>query len=152
LPPGLAHDAAEGEGGVPPLLLDDVRVAVDADGVFTEDPFSAIGVKVFGGHRGTGLAIMIDLLAGAIGSASAGQENYGRWGVIAIILRAGSFRAEESYLRDIRQTLDNLKSALPSQGEGRYPGSEAEKNLRRSLRQGYISLDKRVIRLLDVSA
>lgn len=124
-------------------------IAMDAAGCYTDDPHAAIGLKIFGGHRGTGLSIMIDLLAGGLGGSSAHQEQFGRWGVIAVIFQIEAFRAKESYLHNVRQTLDSLRSALAAQGESRYPGSESEKSLRNSLRQGWVELDARIVRLLD---
>lgn len=126
-----------------------VGLAHDEHGHHTENPHEAVGLKIFGGHRGTGLAIMIEVLAGALGSTSLGNDQASRWGVMALLVRAAAFRSAADYFRDVQATFESLRCAQSASSPVRYPGSEAGKALSRALKRGWVDLDKRVATLLD---
>lgn len=127
-------------------------VAFDGAGLPTEDPQETVGLKVFGGHKGTGLAIMVDVLAGALGAVSSTASQSGRWGVVAVLVRADVRHSAAVYLNHAGETLNALRAATSPGSSVRYPGSEAHRSLGLSLERGWVNLDPRVMQLLDVTS
>jgi hydroxycarboxylate dehydrogenase B len=159
--------------GQPPLVLDmatsaialgKVRVAhmkgepvpdgalVDHEGVPTNDPavmyrepFGALGP--FGGHKGYGLAVMCELLGGALAGEWTAQPGNPRDNTIVnhmlmFVLDPAAFGGAERFHDEVREMVDYLHSSTPARGfdRVRVPGEPEQESLT-ARRQGGIPID-----------
>jgi LDH2 family malate/lactate/ureidoglycolate dehydrogenase len=91
----------------------DAGLITDKDGKETTDPadfYEGGAIKTIGGHRGSALSIMIEILAGILpgGRCSAFDDYIEGNGVLFIVLKRDLFRSEE----DVDQDVDLLYSAV----------------------------------------
>ena len=86
-----------------------------------------------GGHKGSGLAMMCELLAGALTGSGATGPGYDRIynGMLSIYMCRDRFGAEDDYAQELRRYVDYVKSAKPTVegGEVLVPG-EPESRMR----------------------
>jgi len=120
---------AKGEKVAPGLIL-------DKNGLPSQDPeaFYDDGVLLtFGGHKGYGLSVMIDLLGGALsGMGAASLPGYGGGnGTLLIALNIPPFISKETFTTQAEGLYNNIKQAPPAPGfsEVMVPG-EPEWNTR----------------------
>jgi L-2-hydroxycarboxylate dehydrogenase (NAD+) len=101
----------------------------------------------FAGHKGSGIAMMIDLLAGVLSGAGFGKqvrsmyvpgETRGDVGQVLIALRVSAFLASSEYERRYALWYDTLKASKPAQGHDavKIPGERSAAHARRQLRHG----------------
>lgn len=123
---------------------------IDADGALSDDPRVLYGardattafdfrngtgaIRAMGEHKGSGLALMCELLAGALtgsGCAGPGERRIAN-GMLSIYMAADVFSSDGFFAREMRQYLDFFKSAKPvtPDGEILVPG-EPERRLRK---------------------
>lgn len=109
---------------------------IDDGGQLTEDPAALYGeaspeaapnhrngtgaIRAMGEHKGSGLALMCELLGGALtGNGAAGPAD-GRTfanGMLSIYLTPAAFMEEENFFAaEVRQYVDHVKSAAPAAG------------------------------------
>jgi uncharacterized oxidoreductase len=153
--------------GRPPLLLDisactiaegKIRVAlnkgvavpegclIDAQGRPTTDPrvFYAEppgSILSIGGHKGYGLAVLCEVLAGALtGGGCSNPANAGRVinGMLSIFLDIGCFQEEIAFAAEIERFIAWVKSSAKSTPDGEIlmPGEIEERTKARRLRDG----------------
>ena len=106
-------------------------VAFGKDGNFTRDPSEALeyGFATFGGHKGAGLALMVELLAGVLpGAAVLGQCDSKKaaknWGHILIAVQPESLVDDfatkaESVMRAVKESAPEGKIRLPGESSAR---------------------------------
>ncbi len=122
--------AATGGKPVPPGSL------IDADGTLSNDPKVLYGsadptrssdmrngsgaLRAMGEHKGSGLSLMCELLAGALtGSGCAGPDKqHVVNGMLSIYMAVEFFNADGSVAAELRQSLDFFKSAKPAKPDG----------------------------------
>ncbi|MEQ9560566.1 MAG: malate/lactate/ureidoglycolate dehydrogenase [Rhodospirillales bacterium] len=96
-----------------------------------------------GGHKGSGLALMCELLAGALTGSGATGPGYDKIynGMLSIYMSRDRFGAEDDYARELRRYVDYVKSAKPVAGGGEVlvPG-EPEARMRDARRKDGIPL------------
>jgi uncharacterized oxidoreductase len=90
-------------------------------------------IRAFGEHKGSGLALMCELLAGALtgsGTAGPGQRRFCN-GMLSIYMQPGYFGSNEAFAAETRAYLEFFKSARPASpnGEVLLPG-EPERRIR----------------------
>jgi uncharacterized oxidoreductase len=127
---------AKGEMIAPGLLL-------NSDGQESTNPadFYSGGVLLpFGGHKGYGLSVMIELLGGALsGKAPAPLPEYGGGnGTLLLALTIGPFVPVEQFIDQTRRFEDELKATPPAEGatEVLLPGEPEMRERRRRIRDG----------------
>ncbi|GAA5156065.1 Ldh family oxidoreductase [Amycolatopsis dongchuanensis] len=93
-------------------------VAFDAAGTPTTDPAAALAgaFAPWGGHRGSGLAIVVQLLGVLAGSPILPGE-LSDFGFLAIALRPGLLRSAEDFKRDVSAYAQAIRATRPS-GDG----------------------------------
>lgn len=122
---------------------------IDPDGEFSTDPRTLYGdtppghtpharngagsIRAMGEHKGSGLAFMCELLAGALtgsGCAGPGERRIGN-GMLSIYMDLDYFTSDHDYALEVRRYIEFFKSARPAQagGEVLLPG-EAERRTR----------------------
>ncbi|MBI1801648.1 MAG: Ldh family oxidoreductase [Chloroflexi bacterium] len=94
---------------------------LDSEGAPSDDPnafFNGGTLLTFGGHKGYGLSVMIEILAGLLsGSGSAIFDEFrGGNGVFMLALAPHFFRPSEAFLADVRRLIDALRATPPRDG------------------------------------
>lgn len=126
----LPGDALIGpDGGVsgdPGLLYGDVDPAVNPG-----DRRGPGAIRTMGEHKGSGLAFMCELLAGALTGSKCTGPDYPRvWnGMLSIYMSAERFDTEDIYASEIKRYIDYVKSANPAEkgGEVLVPGEPEQR-------------------------
>jgi len=117
---GVLSAKAKGEP-LPP------NVAYDKEGNWTTDAAEAMegGIATFGGHKGAGLAITVELLAGALtGAAVLGmchsKKTAKNWGHLMIAIRPNAF------VHDFEKRVDSVIQTVKNSGPNiRIPGENS---------------------------
>jgi LDH2 family malate/lactate/ureidoglycolate dehydrogenase len=120
LPPGWAVDRTGRAARETASLLDDMFHRVGG-GIL---PLGGEGEK-FGGHKGYGLAIMVDILCGVLCGAPFGPEladtatSSARVGHFFGAVRIDTFRDPQAFRQDMDRMLQGLRACPPAEGEER---------------------------------
>ena len=134
--------------------------ALDENGVPTSDPNAALaGVTLpMAGHKGYGIALMMDVLAGvlsgsAFGSAVAGpfqSERPGRVGHFVLALNIEAFMPLEEFEERQNELIGSLKRSSPADGFGDiyYPGEPEAAHCEKALKSG-INLPIETVKALE---
>ena len=169
--------------GGPPIILDmsactiaegKIRVAlnkgvavpenciIDAQGrpttdprVFYADPPGAI--LSIAGHKGYGLAVLCEVLAGALtGGGCSNPQNAGRVvnGMLSILLDPSFFQTDPAFAGEIRRFVDWVKSSekVVKDGQILMPGEIEEQTKARRLREGIDIDDTTWSQILDTAS
>jgi len=117
----------------------DPALAFDADGRPTDDPDAALhgGVLPFGGHKGSGLALMTQILAGVLAGAAAVPEPGHDYGMLIAAIDPTIFSDAISFKRDIHALADRIRTSRPAGDAAvRLPGDRAWQARRHRLARG----------------
>jgi L-2-hydroxycarboxylate dehydrogenase (NAD+) len=130
-----------------PLPLD---MAYDGQGNPTTDPKAALqgGLLPFAGHKGSGLAFVIEILAGALTGSKVGGIVPGGWGSLIFLLRPTIFRSAEAFSADLEKCLSELKS---HRADSWYPGEHSQHIHTMNMRDGRINVPEQVLQELRLS-
>ena len=114
--------------------------ALDKAGNPTDDPAEVRegALLSFGEHKGYALAVMVQLLAGALTGAASVPETHRDYGILLIGFRPDAFTSDDAYAAGVRELWDRLKSARRRKGfdEILLPGERAYRERERRLREG----------------
>jgi LDH2 family malate/lactate/ureidoglycolate dehydrogenase len=139
--------------------------ALDEDGADTTDPAAALrGVVLpMGGHKGYGLAVVNEVLAGVLAGATLavdmprdflqeGSRVLDRWrsGLLAIAIEVGSFLDPDEFLDQVGSLLAQLRSSRPAPGSAGVlvPGDVELERRAAQLQQG-VEVGAPVVAALD---
>jgi uncharacterized oxidoreductase len=107
----------------------DAGLIIDKEGKETTDPadfYNGGAIKTIGGHRGSALSIMIEILAGILpgGRCSAFDDYVEGNGVLFVVLKRDLFRSEEDVDRDLDLLYSVITGAKKAVGVDRiwFPG------------------------------
>lgn len=121
-------------------------VAYDADGQPTTDPTAALkgAIRTFGGHKGGGLALMVELLTGALVGTS--RDANGRkidWGTLIMLIDPALLTDLDGFTERVTRTIELVKSAerLSGVDEIYLPGERGDRQAAAVLQSGMIELD-----------
>jgi uncharacterized oxidoreductase len=123
---------------------------IDARGRPTNDPKTFYGpppgaILPFGGHKGYGLGIVAEMLAGALTGGSCSTPGVTRVvnNMLTIVLDPSFFQSEEEFAREAARFIAFVKSSekVFPDGDILMPGEPEERNKARRLRDG-IELDE----------
>lgn len=95
------------------------ETAYDKEGNPTRDPFKAMegAMAVWGGHKGSGLAIAIQLL-GALAGAPAHTSESGDWGLMVIAMDPEMFRPLDEFKKEVDDYSTSIRQSRPLAGNG----------------------------------
>lgn len=125
--------------------------ALGTDGYPTTDPAEAIkagALLPMGGHKGSGISIIIDSLCGVLSGGSTAKhvredpDSGPDVGHFFVALNIEAFRSVEDFKKDSARMCDDLKNAKPRPGveevfiPGEQAAKKAEKNLSRGIQIG----------------
>lgn len=139
LPDGWAADARGRHASDAPSLLDSMN-RYAGGGLH---PLGGAGTP-FGGQKGYGLAVMVDILCGALAGHAFGQhvrdnaDSAGRVGHFFAAFRIDMFRPAQEFRRDMDQLLEELRTSPPAEGRERvyYAGLKEIEAEEASARRG----------------
>ena len=88
-------------------------VAISKEGKPTTDPQEAIegAMLPFGGYKGSGLGIIIELLGGALVGAKVGKTVPGNRGMVFIAIQCDLFVSKEKFLDDVSKFIYEVKNS-----------------------------------------
>ncbi len=119
-------------------------VAIDKEGNITTDPEKAIegGLLTIAGHKGSGLAFIVELLGGALTKSRVGTAIKGGWGSFFILIDPSLFRDLQEFKNDVETAIKELKSLPRVKGveEIFYPGEQSQKLRQKQLETGEIEI------------
>jgi LDH2 family malate/lactate/ureidoglycolate dehydrogenase len=129
-------------------------IALDDAGQPTTDPGKILnggGVLPFAGHKGSGLAFIIELLAGALTGSSVGEAVPGGWGSFYILINPELFRPIAEFKTDVQKGIDELKSLPKARGfaEILYPGERANMVRQNHLESGEFAVSEKLFDSLN---
>ena len=107
--------------------------AIDAKGCETTDPSQAVAVHPFGGYKGSGLGIMIDVLCAMLTQSPYGPDIPSMYGDLTKQRALGGlvgaidisrFLSTDAFRKRVSQMIESIGNLTPSQPDGRvlYPG------------------------------
>lgn len=128
----LPENALVGPGGIqsgdPALLYGDADPATNPG-----DRRGPGAIRTMGEHKGSGLALMCELLAGALTGSKCTGFDYPRvWnGMLSIYMSTERFDTDDSYATELKRYIDFVKNTSPAEdnGEVLVPG-EPEQRMR----------------------
>ncbi len=122
-------------------------LAVDGDGVPTTDPESAMAgaLLTFGGHKGAGLALMVEMLtgplvgAGVVGDADASSNR----GLAFVAIRPSALVDQKIFDDAVDRLCRRIRAGRPAPGGGpvTLPGDRSRARLKRYQDAGTIEID-----------
>jgi uncharacterized oxidoreductase len=144
---------------------------VSEAGELTDDPSALYGVpppgqypdprrgggalRTFGEHKGSGLALACDLLAGALGGSHHSRQSAGRIhnGMLSIYLDPERFDTENTFYRDVNDYIDWIRSCQPIASDAPViiPGDK-ERKLTRERAENGVPLPEEVWESIRVAA
>jgi delta1-piperideine-2-carboxylate reductase len=123
--------------------------AYDGDGVPTTDADSVLdggSLRVWGGHRGSGLALVVQTLGILVGGMPFPRDNEGM-GFLFIAIRPDLFGEAQQFLHEVSAYADAVRSARTEPGADpvRVPFERSASSRRASLRRGTLRVDRRIV-------
>ncbi len=120
-------------------------VAIDSSGKPTTDPAKVAdggGLLPFFGHKGSGLAFIVELLAGALTGSRVGNNVSGGWGSFYILIDPTMFRPLPEFITDVETAIKELKSAPRAKGfkEVFFAGEQSNNLRNKHLTDGFFDV------------
>lgn len=128
-------------------------VAIDSEGNMTIDPAKAMegGILPIAGHKGSGLAFIVELLGGALTNSRVGGAVDGGWGSFYILINPAIFRDINDFKSDVQKAIDELKNAPKAKGvkEIFFPGEQSALKRKKNLEANEINLSEKLMTELE---
>ena len=123
-------------------------VALDAEGNITTDPSKAMegGLLPFSGHKGSGLAFIVELLGGALTGSRVGNNVPGGWGSFYILIDPTLFRPLSDFKNDVQTAIKELKDSPKMKGfqEIYFAGEHSYKIRQENITNGTIDITEKL--------
>jgi len=105
-------------------------VAIDGEGNATIDPVKAMegGILPIAGHKGSGLAFIVELLGGGLSNSRIGGTVKGGWGSFYILIDPTMFRDLKDFKDEVQSAINEMKPLPRPYGRG-FSFSNAEQRL-----------------------
>lgn len=130
-------------------------IAYDEFGQPTTDPSAALrgAIRVFDrGYKGSHLAFMVELLAGAFtGAAMEDKAQAKNWGSLIIVIRPDILGDADDFLQRATEMCDRVKRAklLPTEEELFLPGERGDRLEAENIAAGTLEIDEAVFQKLS---
>jgi L-2-hydroxycarboxylate dehydrogenase (NAD+) len=133
----------------------DETLALDANGHPTSDPKAAMkgAVKPLGEHKGYGLALMAQILSGALVGAATIPEPGLDYGYLILVVNPAIFVPVVQFKREVWRLVERVKASrrLPGVVEILVPGERAFRERERRRREG-VDVDEALFREMEALA
>lgn len=131
-------------------------VAIDSGGRPTLDPVAALegAFLPWGGHRGSGLSLAVQLL-GVLAGSPVVIEDVSNWGLFFLVFDPRLFMPGEQFKSRVSELRKVVHAARPADGASkvRVPGEGSMQQRKRAMAAGVIEVDDRIYsRIIDLSA
>jgi len=124
----------------------------DADGNETTDPASIMSgaLKTFGGHKGSGLALIVQILAGALVQADSFDSDSDNSGNLVLAIDPNILTDARSFKAEASRIVKEVKAArkLPGVEEILVPGERGNKLATSNLNAGEIEIEDNLLNQL----
>lgn len=128
--------------------------SLDSEGNPTNDPLKVLaggGMLPIAAHKGSGLAFIIELLAGALTGSMIGNDVKGGWGTSYILINPAIFRSLKDFKDDVRLATEELKNMPKDDGveEIYFAGEKSHRIMQQNLTAGEIEVDDSLYKKLQ---
>lgn len=127
------------------------NMAYNSSGELTLDPTEALGgaFTVWGGHKGSGLAICVQLL-GVLAGSPAMPPNLKDFGFLIVAIKPDLFRPLEEFKNEIEGYGEMMRNSAPLPGQGalRMPFERSNAQRAKVIERGYIEIDEELVAAL----
>ena len=127
------------------------ETAYDEEGEVTRDPFKAMqgAMAVWGGHKGSGLAVAIQLM-GALAGAPAHTGNREGWGLLVVAMDPEMFRPIDEFKKEVDAYSETIRSSQPLKGHGpvRMPFDRSWAIREQTREVGFVQVEESVVKRL----
>jgi uncharacterized oxidoreductase len=153
-PEGKIRDYAFRDAQLPEGWIVDVagRPSCNPDDFYAASPGSLLPLGGTAGHKGFGLALMIDILAGALSGAGCCRDEVvpAKDGILMIALDIEQFAGREAFFSQVSELIAYIKTCPPAPGfsEVFVPG-EPEFRCAQERRRTGIPVDERIWRQIE---
>ncbi|RFU29619.1 hypothetical protein B7463_g6687, partial [Scytalidium lignicola] len=124
------------------------ETAYDKEGEVTRDPFKAMegAMAVWGGHKGSGLAVAIQLL-GTLAGAPAHTGDTEGWGLLVIAMDPEMFRPIDEFKKEVDDYSQTIRSSQPLKGHGptRMPFDRSWEIREKTREGGFVQVETSVV-------
>jgi LDH2 family malate/lactate/ureidoglycolate dehydrogenase len=132
-------------------------VAYDAQGQLTTDPAAALSgaIRAFGGHKGAGLAFMIEALThGLVGTTPGADGKKDDWGNLIVVIDPELLGDREAFAQRVSELAVRVKATkrLPGADEILVPGERGNRILESALRENAIEVEDKLWQALKEKA
>ena len=142
---GLVQAQARGES-----IAD--GIAYDEDGALTTDPAAALrgAVLSFGGAKGSGLALMVEILTGPLTGADILQEDTKNRGSLIMAIDPAAFGDAKTFEARTATLLEGIKASRPIDADMgiRLPGEGSRARTEAALAGGQLKIDSQLLQQL----
>jgi len=125
-------------------------IGLDKFGNPTTDPTDIIddgGLFPFYGHKGSGLAFIVELLAGAMTGSQIGHDTPGGCGSFYILIDPTMFRPLRDFKKDVEKAILGLKAAprMNEEEEIFFAGEKSQRLRLKQLKEGSFDVSERIM-------
>ncbi len=127
-------------------------IAYDEDGAPTTDPAAALrgAIRSFSGAKGSGLALMVEILTGPLTGADILQEDTKNRGSLILAIDPATFGDAETFETRTATLLEGIKASRPLHADQaiRLPGEGSRRKMDAALASGELKIDAQLLRQL----
>ena len=119
-------------------------MALDKEGNPTRDPSNVSALTAFGGYKGYGLCLAIEILAGSFVRAKMGsriKDGLDR-GYLFIVINPTIFVDIKTFKDEVSELIKEVKS---SKGDVLVPGERAKSTMEKNLNNGFLEIDEKIV-------
>lgn len=128
------------------------NIFFDKQGRYTTDPYTAVAAEIFGGHKGYGISVALEILGGSLVSAMMGStiESPYDLGYYFQAINPSVFRDIEEFKAENTKLVDEIKSAgkKPGTYEIFLPGEQGNRRYKKAIDRGTIDLPEDIVNVL----
>jgi delta1-piperideine-2-carboxylate reductase len=128
------------------------NMAYNNKGELTLDPTEALGgaFTVWGGHKGSGLAVCVQLL-GVLAGSPAMPPNLKDFGFLVVVIKPDLFRPLAEFKKEVEGYGERMKGSktLPGEGPLRMPFERSDRQREQVVERGWIEIDEDIVKALE---
>jgi len=128
----------------------------DKDGKPTQDPAEIMSgaIKTFGGHKGSGLALIVQIFAGALVQADSFNDDSDNAGNLVMAIDPEILTTKKAFLKEVSSIITRIKSARKAEGvsEISIPGEKTKAFNDKVMSTGEIEVENNLLEQLKKAA